>query len=358
MVRLHVIGLLCLIGVTTAVVSPDNSCGGSKAYTCPGSLCCSQYNWCGVTDAHCGAGCQSNFGRCTISSGNKITPDGSCGGTNAYTCTGGTFGNCCSRYGFCGNTDEHCLSGCNSQFGDCSSISVGGVPASLDGTCGGSKGTTCQGTSYGNCCSQWGYCGSSADHCGTGCQSSFGTCTGGSGATTSAAKPSASSGSGGGTKVSPDGSCAGTNGYICPSGQCCSKNGYCGTTSDFCGFGCQSSFSAVSCTACPGSACAGTVTGNSPTCSASNNFCWTLSNKKFQIVCGRLASGAFLTYVDATSLGDCITKCSANSACVAASFYQGSSTSCSLFSSYQGSASGNSAGGSQNHAYVRAASCP
>ncbi|CCF41523.1 lectin, partial [Colletotrichum higginsianum] len=219
MVRPHVIGLLCLIGVTTAVVSPDNSCGGSKAYTCPGSLCCSQYNWCGVTDAHCGAGCQSKFGQCTVTSGKKITPDGSCGGSNAYTCTGGTFGNCCSRYGFCGNTDEHCLNGCNSQFGDCSSISVGGVPASLDGSCGGSKGTTCQGTSYGNCCSQWGYCGSSADHCGTGCQSSFGTCSGGSGATTSAAKPSASSGSGGGSKLSPDGSCAGTNGYICPPGE-------------------------------------------------------------------------------------------------------------------------------------------
>lgn len=135
-----------------------------------------------------------------------------------------------------------------------------------------------------------------------------------------------------------------------------SKNGYCNTGDDFCGFGCQTSFSPGTCSTCPGSACGGTVTSN-PTCSANNGYCWTLSSKKFQIICGRLASGDYLGYVDATSLGDCISKCAANSACVAASFYQGSSTSCSLLSSYQGSAYGNSAGGQQNHAYVRGASC-
>lgn len=28
-------------------------------------------------------------------------------------------GNCCSKYGYCGTTDEHCKSGCQSQFGTC-----------------------------------------------------------------------------------------------------------------------------------------------------------------------------------------------------------------------------------------------
>ncbi|KAK1843988.1 agglutinin Isolectin 1 [Colletotrichum chrysophilum] len=355
MVNSIVTALFSLVGITAAAVSTDNTCGGTKGLTCPGSLCCSQYNWCGVSDDHCGAGCQSKFGRCTTtsSSSTKISPDGTCGGINAYTCTGGSFGNCCSQWGYCGNSDDHCLNGCQSKFGDCSSITVGGKSVSQDGTCGGTAGFTCQGSSFGDCCSQWGYCGSSSDHCAAGCQSSFGTCSAssGGGATTSAAKPAST-----GSKTSPDNSCGGSNGYTCPSGTCCSKNGYCGTSSDFCGFGCQTSFSPGTCSACPAPACAGTAS-SSPTCSTNNNYCLTSSSKKFQIYCGRLASGDYLGYVDATSLGDCISKCAANAACVAASFYQGSSTSCSLLSTYQGPASGNSAGGSQNHAYVRPSGC-
>ncbi|KAF6822476.1 agglutinin Isolectin 1 [Colletotrichum plurivorum] len=358
--------LLLSVAAVTAVVSTDNSCGGSRGLTCPGSLCCSQYNWCGVSNDHCGAGCQSAFGRCTTTSSGstKITPDGSCGGTNAYTCTGGTFGNCCSQWGFCGNSDQHCFGGCQSTFGDCSSSSVGGKTVSTDGSCAGTKGFTCQGSSYGNCCSQWGFCGSSTAHCASGCQASFGTCSGsgagasgGGGGGAVAASSSAARPASTGAITSPDNSCGGSNRYTCPSGTCCSKNGWCGTGSDFCGFGCQTSFSPNTCSACPAPACAGTVSGNNPTCSTNNNFCWTVSSKRFQITCGRLASGDYLTYVDATSFGDCISKCAANSGCVAASFYQGASTSCSLYSSYQGPASGNSAGGIQSHAFVRPAAC-
>ncbi|KAL0938384.1 agglutinin Isolectin 1 [Colletotrichum truncatum] len=357
MVKVHFLGLSFLIGIAAAAVSTDNSCGGTKALTCPGSLCCSQYNWCGVSDAHCGAGCQTKFGRCTTTpaGSGKITPDGTCGGINKYTCTGGTFGNCCSKWGYCGSTDGHCLNDCQSSFGDCSSITVGGKDVSQDGACGGTNGRTCQGSTFGDCCSKWGYCGSSNDHCGTDCQTSFGKCNGsgggGTAATSAAPNPPSTSG-----KASPDGSCGGTNGYKCPTGQCCSRRGWCGTTSDFCGFGCQSAFSAATCTACPGEKCAGTITGN-PICSANNNYCWTLSSKKFQITCGRLATGDYIGYADVKNFGECISKCAANSACVAASFYQGASTTCSLLSSYQGPADGNSAGGSQNHAYVRGPTC-
>jgi len=52
--------------------------------------------------------------------------------------------------------------------------SAGGATISEDGSCG--DGQTCQGSTFGNCCSAAGYCGSSSDYCGTGCQSSFGTC--------------------------------------------------------------------------------------------------------------------------------------------------------------------------------------
>ncbi|RYP49182.1 hypothetical protein DL768_005060 [Monosporascus sp. mg162] len=51
----------------------------------------------------------------------------------------------------------------------------GGAPVSEDGTCGGADGVTCVGSEFGNCCSQYGWCGSSADHCGTGCQPEFGS---------------------------------------------------------------------------------------------------------------------------------------------------------------------------------------
>jgi Chitin recognition protein len=43
------------------------------------------------------------------------------------------------------------------------------------GQCGPSINTRCLPT---QCCSQWGWCGITAAHCSTGCQPSYGTCTG------------------------------------------------------------------------------------------------------------------------------------------------------------------------------------
>jgi len=99
----------------------------------------------------------------------------------------------------------------------------GSTGVSTDGTCA-NNGLSCP---SGQCCSQYGWCGTTSDYCGAGCQSAFGTCTGGS--------------TGGSTGVSTDGTCA-NNGLSCPSGECCSQYGWCGTTSDYCGAGCQSGF--------------------------------------------------------------------------------------------------------------------
>jgi hypothetical protein len=44
--------------------SPDGTCAGSGGYVCPSGLCCSQYGWCGTTSDHCGAGCNPVFGTC------------------------------------------------------------------------------------------------------------------------------------------------------------------------------------------------------------------------------------------------------------------------------------------------------
>ncbi|BAE63426.1 hypothetical protein AFCA_010084 [Aspergillus flavus] len=43
--------------------STDGSCGFGKG-KCPNGSCCSQYGTCGTTDAHCQAGCQSDYGTC------------------------------------------------------------------------------------------------------------------------------------------------------------------------------------------------------------------------------------------------------------------------------------------------------
>lgn len=54
--------------------------------------------------------------------GPAVSPDATCGTNsgNKYTCTGGSFGQCCSKYGWCGTTSAYCGSGCQIGFGTCS----------------------------------------------------------------------------------------------------------------------------------------------------------------------------------------------------------------------------------------------
>jgi hypothetical protein len=112
-----------------------------------------------------------------------VSTDGTCG-SGKGTCAGSTFGDCCSQYGWCGSSAGHCGTGCNSAFGTCTGGSTTPAPpppapttkVSTDGTCGPQGGATCAGSTFGNCCSQYGWCGSTAGHCGTGCQSGSGTC--------------------------------------------------------------------------------------------------------------------------------------------------------------------------------------
>ncbi|KAI8168633.1 hypothetical protein K4K54_000550 [Colletotrichum sp. SAR 10_86] len=205
------------VASSTFPATSDGTCGAAAGKSCvgySGGTCCSQYNYCGNTDAHCGTGCQSLFGSCqssasggssaassaagqatgtrtasaSASTNTNPSSDGSCGGTKGFNCLGTNFGDCCSPYGYCGNTTAHCDTGCQSGFGKCSGTGSD-VNVSLDGKCGttGTSGSeTCQGSTFGNCCSAYGYCGSTDLHCGTGCQSSFGTCGSSSAATTSA----------------------------------------------------------------------------------------------------------------------------------------------------------------------------
>jgi hypothetical protein len=49
----------------------------------------------------------------------KVSEDGRCGGSTGQTCQGSTYGDCCSKKGRCGRKTRHCTCGCQSEFGDC-----------------------------------------------------------------------------------------------------------------------------------------------------------------------------------------------------------------------------------------------
>ncbi|KAL2068366.1 hypothetical protein VTL71DRAFT_16464 [Oculimacula yallundae] len=185
-----------------------------------------------------------------------VSTDGSC--SASITCLGSSFGNCCSQYGYCGSTDTYCGAGCQPVGGTCAGSTSSVEPTSsikpptstakpttvstikttsltsskptsssspqtvsTDGSCGTT--ITCQGSTFGNCCSQYGYCGRklwgdflnstlfygkhclainnggrdplatpfrTTDYCGTGCKPGSGTCS--SRGSSSSLKPSTS----------------------------------------------------------------------------------------------------------------------------------------------------------------------
>jgi len=346
-------------------ISTDDRCGEGHGI-CPFNKCCSKYGYCGTTDKHCGAGCQTGFGKCNVSNITTTTTTT----TKPITVTstkvettktekttipistnsrcGEEFGmcpdnKCCSKYGYCGTTDKHCGTGCQAGFGKCniteikatttivstvkatetkatsttttvlpttskvetkkteivttttsvlktetkkpvvtttatttitttlplstkkatSNPEATSIPISTNASCGEDFGR-CPGN---KCCSKYGYCGVTDGHCGIGCQAGFGKCntnttteikatttsvitvkatqtkatidTTTKPVTTKTIKTSAKSTAT--VTTSTSGKC-GVDYGNCPKGQCCSKYGYCGTTTSYCGNGCQSAF--------------------------------------------------------------------------------------------------------------------
>ncbi|OAL43995.1 hypothetical protein IQ07DRAFT_636746 [Pyrenochaeta sp. DS3sAY3a] len=209
--------LTALPAVYAQQISSNARCGVGFGYTCLGSSygnCCSQYSYCGSTSAYCATGCQSGYGSCSSTSPSPsqsastttVSKDGTCGGTNGYTCLRSTFGNCCSQYGWCGSSSAYCGTGCKSAYGSCSASNpsstsvrtfstlrstrtstsstnrpVSTQKVSTNARCGflfnaSPSGMTCLGSQWGDCCSNQSYCGSSEAYCGTGCQPGFGKC--------------------------------------------------------------------------------------------------------------------------------------------------------------------------------------
>ncbi|KAH8654595.1 hypothetical protein BGZ60DRAFT_418839 [Tricladium varicosporioides] len=106
-----------------------------------------------------------------------MSNDRTCGSQNKYTCRGSSWGTCCSQYGWCGSDLSFCGTGCQHAFGDCLSAITVRRAISLDGICGAPTGNTCFSSTHGQCCSSSNFCGDTISYCGVGCQASFGLCT-------------------------------------------------------------------------------------------------------------------------------------------------------------------------------------
>ena len=229
----------------------DGKCGPNKA-VCKKGQCCSSKGYCGTSSAYCGTGCQSEFGECSTKNLPKVGENKKCG-VGIATCEEGL---CCSYKGYCGKTNAHCGTGCKTEFGRCG-IPKENLPKVGNNEKCGKNVATCE---EGLCCSSKGYCGKTNAHCGTGCQSEFGKCgitttttttttkastttktTTTKASTTTTTKTTTTVTSTKPLSTSTNGKCGPDYG-VCPNNNCCSKYGYCGTSTAYCGTGCQSEF--------------------------------------------------------------------------------------------------------------------
>jgi len=247
-------------------------CGKDYGKCSNSSQCCSKYGYCGTSSDHCDAGCQSDYGFCngtpttnnqsTTSKRATSTVKDRCGTVYGGACANASL--CCSKYGYCGSSDAHCGTGCQSEFGVCFNSSNTSNTSTKRNTttkkstttkkttttkrststvkdrCGASYGGACANANL--CCSKYGYCGSSEAHCGSGCQSEFGICYNNTPTTTTTKKTSTTRA----TSTVKD-RCGASYGGACANASlCCSKYGYCGNTEAYCGKGCQSEFGVCS----------------------------------------------------------------------------------------------------------------
>jgi len=198
-------------------ISTDGRCGENRG-KCMKGYCCSKYGWCGKSDKYCkiSKGCKPDYGKCNSdvkiedskdepiedNEDNEdndedneiaISTDGRCG-ENRGKCMKGY---CCSKYGWCGKSDEYCKisKGCKPDYGKCNSdVKIkdskdepiednednedndedNEIAISTDGRCGENRGKCMKGY----CCSKYGWCGKSDKYCkiSKGCKPEYGKC--------------------------------------------------------------------------------------------------------------------------------------------------------------------------------------
>ncbi|KAK1726336.1 polysaccharide deacetylase [Colletotrichum acutatum] len=142
----------------TLPASTDGRCGANfgstTCFTEPGATCCSSAGWCGNTADHCGAACQPLYGNCQISGASSSPAPVSSASSSAAVPTPSVTSSAPATTG-----------------------TAASPPLSTNGRCGTTQGgATCISEPGATCCSQYGWCGATTDHCGGGCQAGFGTC--------------------------------------------------------------------------------------------------------------------------------------------------------------------------------------
>ena len=186
-------------------ISYDGLCGRNNGKRCPQGECCTINGDCGSSIDHCYTYCDPDYSICKSSDDSDTSTETKCGKKNGERCPDGE---CCNTSGYCGYTEAHCITECDSNYGLCLSSD----DISTDDKCGPENGKRCP---FEECCSKYGYCGTSDTHCITACLPSYGLC-----------KTS--------DDISTDGKCGSENKKRCPENECCSQYGYCGTSDDHC----------------------------------------------------------------------------------------------------------------------------
>jgi peptidoglycan/xylan/chitin deacetylase (PgdA/CDA1 family) len=141
-------------------VRSDLRCGaGFNNSPCAPGLCCSQHGWCGDSDAHCGAGCQSGCGLKDESSTTSETTSTETSATEEPTSTSTVEVTATE------STATETSTTTEAQAEETPTLSA---PRS-DGRCGKDFGNAACADKA--CCSEYGYCGATSEFCGAGCQS-------------------------------------------------------------------------------------------------------------------------------------------------------------------------------------------
>ncbi|KAL1841753.1 hypothetical protein VTJ49DRAFT_6667 [Mycothermus thermophilus] len=139
---------------------------------CPDDLCCSEYGFCGDSVDHCHPlfDCQTQYGYCGWP---RLPPT-----TTRVTTTSST--STTSSSSTTTTTSSTSTTTTTSQTSTSTSIipiPTGELQVTTNGQCG--NNTMCIGNpNYGPCCSQHFWCGSSMEYCGPGCRAEFGACLG------------------------------------------------------------------------------------------------------------------------------------------------------------------------------------
>ena len=251
-------------------ISTNNRCGTEDG-VCPNGTCCSKYGWCGTSDAHCGAGCQSEFGQCsgststtktsTTKTSTSKTSTSKTSTTKTKTSTTKTSttkssiptntsttgkcgkdvgmcrtGECCSKYGYCGKSEAYCGAGCQSEFGICNATSTTTTKTKTSTTK--TKTTTTKTKTTKSKTTK-----SKTTTTKTKTTTTKTKTTTKSKTTTSKTKTTKTKTSTTKTKmaISTNGKCGKEYG-MCPEGYCCSNYGYCGTSEQYCGKDCKSKY--------------------------------------------------------------------------------------------------------------------